>query len=370
MKKTKRKLVERTRAGKTMTEAAFFGMIRSSLRRTRWRPKYEALTNAKKYVTLYNEDGTEVLLKSGKNKGKPKVVPLYTCADCKEDFRGKDVEVDHIIPCGSLKVWEDLVGFAQRLPKILHWDVETSLMSVYTFGLFNQDISIGNIIDDWFMICAAWQWDHEKKPQGVSVLDDAKRFKANHRDDYHVVKAMHAVLKEADVIVAHNGDAFDIKKFNARAIIHKLEPLPPIPSVDTLKVARKNFKFTSNKLDYITRYFGVGKKMSNPAGLWRDATEGDVKAIKHMAKYNKVDVIELKNIFDILRPYMTNLNMNMFADGHGFKCPKCLSENVQKQGKRVTKTQVYNRYQCQDCGGWSSDKANATPFEKKQRMLK
>jgi len=111
----KRKLVERTRAGKTMTEAAFFGMMRSALRRVRWKPKYEALTNAKKYVTLYNEDGTEVLLKSGKNKGKPKVVPLYTCADCREDFRGKDVQVDHMVPCGSLKCWDDLVSFAQRL---------------------------------------------------------------------------------------------------------------------------------------------------------------------------------------------------------------------------------------------------------------
>jgi len=257
-----------------------------------------------------------------------------------------------------------------KQPKILHYDVETSYISGYVFGLFQQDVSIGNIIHDWFMISAAWQWDHEKKTQGVSVLDDKKRFKANHRDDFHVVSTLHAVLKEADVIVAHNGDAFDIKKFNARAILHGLSPLPPMPSVDTLKVARKSFKFTSNKLDYLAQFLGVGAKMNNPSGLWRDATEGCPKAIKHMAKYNKVDAIVLKKVYNVLLPYMTNLNMNMFTDGHGFKCPKCLSENVQKQGKRVTKTQVYNRYQCQDCGGWSSDKVNATPVEKKQRMLK
>lgn len=109
------KKVEKPYAGGTMTEAAFFGMMRSALRRVRWAPKYKALTNAKKYVTMKHDDGTPVLLKSGRNKGKPKTVALYKCADCGKDFRGKDVEVDHIVPCGSLKCWDDLVGFAKRL---------------------------------------------------------------------------------------------------------------------------------------------------------------------------------------------------------------------------------------------------------------
>ena len=82
-------------------------------------------------------------------------------------------------------------------PRILHWDVETSYMKVYTFGLFKQDISIGNIVDDWFMICAAWQWDDEKKAHCTSVLDDKKRFKANHKDDFHVISELHAVLQDS-----------------------------------------------------------------------------------------------------------------------------------------------------------------------------
>lgn len=242
-----------------------------------------------------------------------------------------------------------------KQPKILHLDIETSLMSVYTFGLFKQDISIGNIIDDWFIICAAWRWNHERKIHGVSVLDDGARFKANHKDDYHVVTTLYEALKQADIIVAHNGDAFDIKKFNARAIKHELAPLPPIQSVDTLKVARRYFKFTSNKLDYITQYLGCGAKMSNPAGLWRKATEGDVKAITHMMKYNKVDVKELKNVYDILLPYVrTHPNYGVYVKGENQVCPNCGGSHLNKQGTRKTPTRTYQQYECKGCGRWSS----------------
>jgi len=240
-------------------------------------------------------------------------------------------------------------------PKILHYDVETSLMAVYTFGLFNQDISIDNIIDDWFIICAAWQWDDERKVHGVSVLDDMARFHVNNKDDYHVIATLYDVLKEADILVAHNGDAFDIKKFNARAVLHGFKPLPPIKTVDTLKVARRNFKFTSNKLDYITRYLGCGAKMSNPSGLWRRATEGCEKAIKHMAKYNKVDVKELKSIYHKLRPYITNHpNYNLYTKGETPVCPKCGSKHLVKEGTKKTQTRTYQQYSCKGCGGWSS----------------
>ncbi len=242
-----------------------------------------------------------------------------------------------------------------RKPKILHYDVETSLMSVYTFGLFKQDIAIDNIIDDWFMICAAWQWDNERTIHSVSVLDDTKRFRNNHKDDYHVISKLYEALKEADIIVGHNADAFDLKKFNARAILHGFAPLPPKRSVDTLKVARRNFKFTSNKLDYITRYLGIGSKMSNPSGLWRRATEGNVKAIKHMVKYNKVDVKELKNIYRKLLPFINNHpNLGLYSDEERPTCPKCGGVHLIKQGTKTTATRVYQQYSCKSCGGWCS----------------
>ena len=85
--------VERTRNGGTWTEARYFGFIRSSLRSafTKWGPKHQAKKDAK---VAYNQ---------------------YECASCREVFGSKDVEVDHIVPAGSLKTFDDLPGFVERM---------------------------------------------------------------------------------------------------------------------------------------------------------------------------------------------------------------------------------------------------------------
>src|SRR5690554_3658658 len=109
-------------------------------------------------------------------------------------------------------------------PKILIWDVETSEIISAHYGLWGINIRPDRVLHDWFLFCAAWKWYGEKKVHTVSLLDDMKRFNKNrydirdmHIDDYHVVKVLHEVLSEADVLVHHNGDKFDLKKFNARA---------------------------------------------------------------------------------------------------------------------------------------------------------
>ena len=85
--------VEKTRNNRTWTEARYFGFIRSTLRAgfTRWGPKHEAKRQAK---VGYN---------------------AYQCAHCGEVFPNKEVEVDHIEPAGTLKTYEDLPGFVERM---------------------------------------------------------------------------------------------------------------------------------------------------------------------------------------------------------------------------------------------------------------
>lgn len=242
---------------------------------------------------------------------------------------------------------------APNSPRILLWDIETSHMLAAVFGTRDQDISHGNILQDWYIICASWKFLGDKKTSAISVLDDEKRFKKDAHDDYVVVKKLHEVLQQADIIVAHNGDAFDLKKFNARAIKHNLPPLPRIQSVDTLKVARREFKFTSNRLDYIGHYLGFGGKMSTPPGMWLQALDGDEKAINAMVKYNKVDVELLEKVYEKLKPWMKNHpNVNQFNDGtkHEEGCPCCTSTEYKKNGTRNLKSGKFQMFVCSDCG--------------------
>lgn len=248
-------------------------------------------------------------------------------------------------------------------PKIILWDIETALMPVYVFGLNHNDyIPFDNIKEEWFIICGSWMELGDRKAKSVDVTLDKKRFKKNHKDDYIVVKKLREVLVDADLIIAHFGDKFDLPKLNARLIYHGLEPLPPIKTLDTKKESARIAKFTSNKLDYLAQFFGLGKKIDTDSELWRQCTEGNIKAIKKMVYYNRIDVEILKKVYLKLRKYFRN-NPELFTDGREV-CPTCGSHNIQKSGTRRTRTMRYQRYQCQNCGQWFRERTSTLGGDK------
>lgn len=237
-------------------------------------------------------------------------------------------------------------------PKIILWDIETTHNLVAVFKLFGEDyIPHDNILQERYIVCAAWKELGKGKPiRAVSILDDPKRFKKNPNDDYHVVKTLHAMLSDADVIVAHNGDRYDIKFAEARMLFHGLPPLPPIMKIDTLKEAKNRFLFNSNRLDYLAKFLGGKGKKNTPKGLWLHVLAHDVAAIKEMVAYNKQDITELEFVFNKLAPYMaTHVNRHLFG-GEG--CPRCGSTDVQARGLHKSLTQTYQRYCCNGCRGW------------------
>ncbi len=85
----------------TMSTAAFFGMLKNMLRQKSrwWKPISACKQNAKRtYRGLNKRQKFE-----------------YQCNMCKEYFSDKETAVDHIIPVGSLKCYDDLPGVVERL---------------------------------------------------------------------------------------------------------------------------------------------------------------------------------------------------------------------------------------------------------------
>lgn len=236
-------------------------------------------------------------------------------------------------------------------PKILIYDIETSFDVVAVFQLAKNDyIPHTNILKERYIICACWKWLGEKEVHSVSVLDDPKRYAKDPHDDLYVVKTLHNLMSEADVVVAHNGDQFDYKYIQTRALYHGLEPTPPVTTIDTYKVAKQRFMFNSNRLDYLGKFLGFGGKKSTPSGLWLDVLRGDKKAVKVMVEYNKRDVTLLESIFKKLQPYMPNhINRELFGSTG---CPRCGSKHIQSRGVHRAITKIYQRFQCQKCSGW------------------
>lgn len=239
-----------------------------------------------------------------------------------------------------------------RAPKIILWDIETTHNLVAMFKLWGEDyVPTGNIVQERYVVCASWKVFGESKVYAVSVLDNPALFKEDPHNDYHVLEILHGVLSEADAIVAHNGDRYDLKFVEGRMLIQGFPALPPIKKIDTLKVARDRFLFNSNKLDYLGQILGVGKKIVTAPGLWLEVLKGNKQAIKDMVTYNKGDVELLERVFEKLIPYIPNfISRTLFTDDWG--CPRCGSDKVQSRGVHRADTRIYQRYQCQDCFGW------------------
>lgn len=239
--------------------------------------------------------------------------------------------------------------------KTLYIDIETSHNLLLAFSLFNKysPIPFPNIEIERYIICAAWQWEGQEKVHGVSLLNDKERFKEDVHDDFHVVQKIHSLLEEADAVVAHFGNGFDIPFCNTRFLFHDLGPTSPYEKIDTYKLARSTFLFNSNKLDYIAQYLDVGSKMETKAGLWRDCFAGKQRAIREMLAYNKQDIEILRDVYQRMRPYFpTQLNHNLMNNE---ACPKCGAiGTLTKQGTRKNKTRVSQQYRCTSCGGWST----------------
>ena len=236
-------------------------------------------------------------------------------------------------------------------PRIILWDVETTHNVVAAFQLRDNDyIPHQNILRERYIVCAAWKTFGTQRVHSVSTLDDPKRFKENPHDDRHVIQTLHRVLSDADVLVAHNGDQFDLKMVEGRILIHGMEPLPPKATVDTLKVARRRFRLNCNRLDYLGQILGLGRKKETKPGLWLDVLQGDPTAIKTMLRYNRQDVLLLEQVFLKLRPYVAHhVNREMFGD---IGCPRCGSLKVQSRGVYRAITRTYQRFVCLACQGW------------------
>lgn len=238
--------------------------------------------------------------------------------------------------------------------KKIVWDVETTdlELAVRTYQLKNriQYFDPKTIKRDWTMLGAAWQDLDAEYPSVISVSP------SNPLDDEAVVRHLHSVLSDADVIIGHNSDNFDIKKFNTRAIYYGLTPLKPMTQIDTLKIARKYFKFTSNKLSYLCNYLGVVAKDESPD--WEKCTLGDADELRYMREYNKNDVRSTLALYNVLMGWhhthpVTAETPRDIEDRPVRVCHRCGSPNITKAGIAYRNNGIRKqRYQCKPCGGW------------------
>lgn len=229
--------------------------------------------------------------------------------------------------------------------KRLFFDIETSYYVVPTFQFWKVNINADHIIRDKKIICICYKWQYEDEVHTL-VWD-------KNQDDTKLIKDFIQVIKHADEIVAHNGDKFDMKELRTRAILTDNLMFPVYRTLDTLKKARQYFRFASNKLDYIGKSLGVGRKLDHEGlKMWMDICERkDEAQLQKMLEYCQQDVILLEDVYTAISPYIYhNTNFAILKGGQKWHCPECASKNCKLSHTDATAMGVIRRHmKCLDC---------------------
>lgn len=238
--------------------------------------------------------------------------------------------------------------------EIIFIDTEIAYMKFVDFSLKNYGyISPDNILQDWNIYCMAWKFLDSSRIYSACV--DIK----DPTNDKEICKEFREVLQDTKLVIGHNLDKFDIKKFNTRLIYHSLPPIDhKILTLDTYKVAKKHFNFSSNKLDYLAKFLGIGSKMKHPGNPWYSLiTNPTQEVLDHMVKYCKYDVSPLlEGVYLKMRPYIDHPDLTEREKDEAWICTHCSSQDTQKRGFRMAKMgRKYQRFACMDCGGWGSE---------------
>lgn len=254
-------------------------------------------------------------------------------------------------------------------PRILILDIETAPTRAAVWRIFKENVGLDQIENDWYILSFAAKWEGDSK---VHYFDKSRSWQDD--DDSLLLEPLRVLLDQADIVVAHNGRKFDCPKINARMIINGFDPVSPYRIVDTLDICKKNFAFTSNKLAYISKALGVEEKLSHTDfpgyKLWQQCLIGNKKAWKEMKIYNIQDVISLEQVYLKLRPWHgMHPNAGNYSSVIGPVCSKCGSPHLSPRGFTFTQVGKYQRFRCDDCGGWSRDRKTHSTKEQRDALL-
>lgn len=237
--------------------------------------------------------------------------------------------------------------------KTLLLDIETSIMLVYTFQLGKQVIRHDQIYEDWRILCYTAKWLGENK-----VLYEEAR---EEKQEKEILKKLHKLLDEADIVITQNGTLFDAKRINTRMIYYNVNPPSPYRHYDIYRLVKRVANFSSKGLAYLTdKLCKKHKKLIHQSfpgrNLWIECKKGNKKAWKEMKEYNKKDVLSMEELYYKLRPWAPESFPKVYNLTNSINvCSTCGYKGQMKEGKpRKAKKHWYRQDSCVKCGAWQS----------------
>lgn len=239
--------------------------------------------------------------------------------------------------------------------KILMIDIETTPDVSYTWGRWGVNIGIDQTKETGSMVCFAAKWYGQDEIEFYSEWYDGEE---------EMVHQAWRLLNEADVVVSFYGSKFDVPHINTSCLRFGFPPPSPFKQIDLKLAVGKQFKFSSNKLEFVSRVLGLeGKEKHEGFPMWdkvmnetrrngkkpySDEVELDAKT--RFEDYNKRDVFLLDEVYEALLPWIPNHpHRHLYQEGAG--CPTCGANAtcLIREGYYYTKLSKFKQFQCVAC---------------------
>ena len=249
-------------------------------------------------------------------------------------------------------------------PKILFIDIETKPILAHVWRLFDQNVGLNQIQEDWAILsyCAKWKGSEEVIYEDLEGSQDFE-------DDSKLLGNLWKLLNEADVVVGQNSKRFDTKKIAARLVMNGYPKPSTYRQIDTMIIAKAQFGLTSNKLQYLTdKLCTQHKKLDHGkfAGhlLWSECMKNNPEAWAEMREYNIADVLSLEELYDLLSSWDNTLpNFDVYVD-------EILDMSVwEEDGFHYSNVGKYKRYRNKNTGVQRRSRVNLLPKEKRDSLL-
>ena len=252
-------------------------------------------------------------------------------------------------------------------PKVLLLDIETKPIRAFVWDIWNINVALNQIEEDWSILSYSAKWLGDSK-----VFYEDIRKEKDYTNDKKLMQGLHDLLDEADIIITQNGKSFDEKRIRSRFLKHEIDQPSSFKHIDTKRLAKKNVHMTSYSLDYMAKYLNTKhKKLSHAKfpgqALWTECLKGNKEAWNEMKTYNINDVLVLEDVYNKLAPLDDSINWNVYHDDCEIRC-SCGSTNFRNKGYSYTKTGMFRRWKCNDCGKPLIGRENLLTKEKKRSM--
>lgn len=221
--------------------------------------------------------------------------------------------------------------------KVLVVDIETRPKLAYTFDVNKETVvPLNAVVEDECIIAWSAKWLNE--PINTIKYMDLRNGKYPIINDLSILKPIHRMLQEADIVVGQNSKDFDTRKLNARFDMNGLKVLTHYKHYDLYLLSRRVAAYTSQKLEYVTeklnsKYKKLSHKRFPGLSLWIECLKGNREAWDEMKKYNIHDTLSTEERCNLMMKW----EVRTFPDLNAEKCGSC---------NKVKTTKI----KCSECG--------------------